>query len=227
MTRRPYHPPSTNETAFDCPHCGAYARQRWARALAQEVSGVTAPTSDLKTFMAGSVPVDGYWFAFCERCRAGSVWVGLSMLYPEAAGGPPPNPDLPEDIRADYVEAQSIVGRSPRGAAALLRLCVQKLCKHLGEPGKNINDDIASLVEKGLPKAVQQALDAVRVIGNEAVHPGQMDLRDDRQTAETLFRLVNLVVQRMISDPKEVQEVYDGLPKSKRDQIAKRDQGGA
>jgi hypothetical protein len=58
-----------------------------------------------------------------------------------------------------------------------------------------------------------------------AVHPGQMDLKDDRQTAETLFKLVNLVVQRMISDPKEVQEMYEGLPQSARDAIDKRDKG--
>jgi hypothetical protein len=64
----------------------------------------------------------------------------------------------------------------------------------------------------------------VRVIGNEAVHPGQINLRDDRQTAETLFQLVNLVVQRMISEPKAVQAIYDGLPETARDKIAKRDQ---
>jgi hypothetical protein len=140
-------------------------------------------------------------------------------------GGSHRNPDLPDAIRADYLEAQSIVGRSPRGAAALLRLCIQTLCKHLGEKGEHLNTDIASLVKKGLPPAVQQALDAVRVIGNEAVHPGKMDLRDDRATAETLFQLVNLVAQRMISDPKQAQAVYDGLPQSKRDEIIRRDRG--
>ena len=44
-----------------------------------------------------------------------------------------------------------------------------------------------------------------------------MDLWDGHQTAETLFKLVNVVVQRMISEPKEVQEIYDGLPKSARE----------
>jgi Domain of unknown function (DUF4145) len=166
-----------------------------------------------------------WWFVFCQHCGEKSVWLKDRMICPEVNGGPPPNRDLPDDIRRDCLEAQGIVGRSPRGAAALLRLCIQKLCKELGEKGKNINDDIASLVKKGLPPAVQQALDAVRVIGNEAVHPGQMDLRDDRQTAKTLFNLVNLVTQRMISEPKAVQEVYGDLPQSALDAIDKRDQG--
>jgi hypothetical protein len=131
---------------------------------------------------------------------------------------------LPEDIRNDYLEAQRIADRPPRGAAALLRLCIQKLCKFLGGEGKDLNTDIANLAKRGLPTEVQQALDAVRVIGNEAVHPGQMDLKDDRETAGSLFALVNLVAQRMISDPKHVQAIYEGLPKSAREKITKRDQ---
>jgi len=100
------------------------------------------------------------------------------------------------------------------------------LCKHIGERGKKIDDDIASLVKKGLDVHVQQALDVVRVIGNEAVHPGQIDLRDDRQTAMSLFGLVNLIAEKMISEPRHVAEMYAGLPKEKREAIEKRDRGG-
>jgi hypothetical protein len=107
----------------------------------------------------------------------------------------------------------------------LLRLCVQKLCEHLGEPGKNINDDVASLVKKGLPVEVQQALDIVRVTGNNAVHPGQMDLKDDPEMVGGLFALVNLVAEIMISRPKAIQEAYAKLPQSALDNIAKRDRG--
>jgi hypothetical protein len=97
----------------------------------------------------------------------------------------------------------------------------------LGESGKNIDNDIASLVKKGLDARVQKALDIVRVIGNEAVHPGQMDLRDDRDTATELFRLVNLVADIMISQPKAIDAMYSGLPASKLKGIVDRDKPDA
>jgi len=130
---------------------------------------------------------------------------------------------MPADIAADYEEARQIVGASPRGAAALLRLCVQKLMPYLGEKGKNINNDIASLVQKGLPVQIQQALDALRVIGNDSVHPGQIDLKDDRETAMSLFGLINFIVEKQIAEPKQITAIYNNLPKSSRDAIKKRD----
>jgi len=130
---------------------------------------------------------------------------------------------MSSDIRRDYDEASAILDLSPRGAAALIRLAIQKLCKELGQPGKNINEDIGSLVKAGLDPRVQQALDVVRVIGNYAVHPGQVDLRDDRATAETLFKLLNLIVEKTISEPKHVAEVYASLPEAQTRAIEKRD----
>jgi hypothetical protein len=74
-----------------------------------------------------------------------------------------------------------------------------------------------------LDSEIQQALDAERVVGNNAVHPGQIDLRDDRSTAEKLFVLVNMIADRLVSQPRHVQEMFDALPENAKAQIEKRD----
>lgn len=165
-----------------------------------------------------------YMFSQCTNCKKYGVWVHEAMVYPLICTAPLPNADMPADVAADYNEARTILSLSPRGAAALLRLAIQKLCKHLGEKGENINDDIKELVKKGLSPVIQQALDLVRVVGNDAVHPGQIDLNDDTETAGKLFGLVNIIVQTMITDPREIQQLYDSVvPDGKKQAIAKRD----
>lgn len=171
-----------------------------------------------------STQVENLNLSRCFNCKKIAVWVHRSMVFPLQRVGPQPNEDIPEDILRDFEEARSILAASPRGAAALLRLSVQKLCAHLGERGKNIDDDIASLVSKGLDPLVQKSLDIVRVVGNEAVHPGTIDLRDDQTTAHRLFDLVNLIAQQMISQPKAILEMYEKLPEAKRKGIEMRDE---
>lgn len=61
------------------------------------------------------------------------------------------------------------------------------------------------------------------MVGNEAVHPGTMDLRDDRATAEELFRLLNIIAEAMITQPKRIDEMYSKLPQNKLQGIAQRD----
>jgi hypothetical protein len=151
------------------------------------------------------------------------VWVHDKLVFPGTKSGVVPNRDLPEDIWRDFEEAREIVNSSPRGAAALLRLCVQKLCVHLGEKGKDLNQDITSLVSKGLNPQIQQSLDIVRLIGNAAVHPGMLDLKDDRQTALFLFEILNSIADQMISHPKAVRDMYAKLPEEKRKAIEARD----
>lgn len=158
----------------------------------------------------------------CYTCGKPTIWLHDRILYPGVLAGPSPNSDLSEDVANDFEEARSIVDLSPRGAAALLRLAVEKLCIEVGANGKSIDQRIADLVGRGLPSGVQEALDALRVIGNEAVHPGSLDLRDDRDTALKLFDLVNFIAEEMISRPKARKAVYDMIPPSKREGIDRR-----
>jgi hypothetical protein len=204
-----YTPPAHKETAFNCPFCAAYSAQTWFDTW--EGQGGRAFSQ-----------VDNLEISRCAHCGRRSIWRETKMVFPDFGSAPLPNADLPSDIATDYEEARSILSRSPRGAAALLRLAIQKLCGELGEPGKNINEDIASLVRKGLPVQVQQALDAVRVIGNEAVHPGQMEISDSPEIVATLFALVNFIAEKMISEPKAIEQIYGSLPPEKLAAIQRR-----
>ncbi|PKK82925.1 MAG: hypothetical protein CVT49_11060 [candidate division Zixibacteria bacterium HGW-Zixibacteria-1] len=210
MAYNKYVAPSFESRAFTCPHCDVFSNFEWQQLY--RAKGEFSPTY--------------IYIAFCSHCDKFTIWLKFNgmMIWPQdISAAPLPNPDMPEDIQADYIEARSISATSPRGAAALLRLCIQKLCRHLGELGKDINTDIASLVKKGLPIQIQKALDIVRVTGNNAVHPGEMQLQEDPKTVSLIFELVNLIVEHQISQPKAVEEMYGKLPQGAVDAIKKRD----
>jgi len=205
-----YFPPEFQKGQFTCPHCGVLAKQVWFDIV------VSNKTDEF----------DKIWISRCtnEACLRECLWIDKKMAIPDMEGIPYPNDDLDEEIKEDYTEARSIISRSPRGATALLRLALQKLCKQLGEPGKDINIDIASLVKNGLRPSIQKALDIVRVTGNESVHPGVLDMKDNREVALSLFELVNLIAEVMISEPKRVDELYGSVvPEEKKKAIEERD----
>ncbi len=204
----PYKVPEFQESSFNCPFCNAFAEQSWSEVYYQS---------------GGFRELDAVDVCFCSHCRHYSIWYDGKMIYPDFSGIELPNEDLDKDVKEDYLEAASIVQKSPRGAAALLRLAIQKLVKQLGENGENLNTDIGNLVKKGLPVKVRQSLDALRVIGNESVHPGELDMKDDLGTASTLFKLVNLIAEKMITEPKEIDAIYKKIPESKKQQINERD----
>lgn len=205
-TKVPHQEPGFRQSAFNCPFCNAFSNQNWF---------------DTRTLQGHSL--EDICVCFCAHCKRYSIWYEDQMVYPDFKIIEIPNEDLSDDIKMDYEEAASIIQKSPRGSAALLRLAIQKLCKQLGQPGKDLNLDIGNLVKNGLPLKVQESLDVLRVVGNESVHPGTLDIRDDQSTAVALFRLVNFIAEKMISEPKEIEAIYNKLPDEKKQQIEKRD----
>lgn len=201
--------PTFRSVAFNCPFCQAYSHQLWG---------------DAQIYRLGSFnSVPNTMFSYCVCCSTYSIWVNGELVYPEPSLVLPPNVDLNVDIKRDYEEASKIVLDSPRGAAALLRLAIQKLCVQLGERGDDLNTVIGNLVKKGLPPKIQRSLDYVRVIGNEAVHPGVLDLKDNQETALKLFELINLIADVTITKPNEIEKLYTSLPTEKIKSIEKRD----
>jgi hypothetical protein len=181
--------------------------------MAQQADTGIPYFEDVSTYIG--YRVHNIHFSQCFTCSKVAVWLHHKLIYPNKRTGTAPHTDLPEEIFRDFEEARSILELSPRGAAALLRLVLQKLFVHLGE-SSDINPAIASLVKRGLDPIVRDALDSVRVIGNEAVHPGQMDLRDDMDTVAELFHVINFITEKMIAEPKKLKAIYDKLPPEKR-----------
>jgi hypothetical protein len=216
-----YYPPIIGSSNFNCPYCNVYANQKWAH------------LQTLNNFNWRSV-VDGnqqfiqhfganWVVSKCEHCGQIILWIDDCIIYPKKTVVELPNTDLEEPIKKDYIEASIIYSDSPRAAAALLRLALQKLCKQLGERGENINDDIKILVGKGLNPLIQKSFDALRITGNNAVHPGEINLEEEPEKVLMLFRLINFIADKMISEPNEIERFYTSLPENAIKAIEKRD----
>ena len=230
-----YEKPEFNKEAFNCPFCGVYAKMDFANfsneawqintQIDKIISSIKSRSyhyiteneqfgirqiQDGINFYGNIVPI----LSICHKCNKVAIWVDEKMIYPKPRLTPIPNEDLDDDLKADYEEASNIVQDSPRSACALLRLVLQKLLIDLGED-KNINNAIRNLMDKEeIDEKLQKALDSVRVIGNSAVHPNELDLRDDVRTALALFGIINYIADKMISSKKKIDEIYNLLPEN-------------
>lgn len=211
-----YVPPTHRSEGFNCPHCGPFTQQTWGII---RVKLATGPGS------AMTIEVPSYEVVQCFKCRDFSVWKNKVMVYPTSSPAPLPNRSLPEIVIKRYNEARSVLTLSPNAACALLRMAVEELVAHLLGPdrGATLFEDIGILVKRGLPSPIQRALDSVRVIGNNAVHPGQITLEDNPQIASTLFTIVNQMATYLISGPKETDAIFNMLSANQKDAIEKRD----
>lgn len=213
--------PSFRAESFNCPRCGAFAGMGWHDLL-------------LNSSAYASIT-----FSICAACQKPSVWtdddggsvpaphtpmLGLlggtqTLIFPSKCVAPQAEDDMPEDVRIDFEEARLVFNHSPRAAAALLRLCVQKLCQELLGKKGDIHKQIGELVDKGLPPRVLKAFDTIRIFGNESVHPGTVNLNDTPEVALALFSLLNMAVRHCITEERELEAIRALTPETKRREI--------
>lgn len=178
-----YYPPVFLQNSFNCPHCNVYSHMKWGDTCLDSYHG-------------------GYLcsIAFCNHCKKCSIWLKETkeILYPKKTNVPLPNEDLKENIKQIYNEAAIILNDSPRAACALMRLALQELMKELGEKGKDLASDILNLKNKGLDEQIIKACEIVRIVGNNAVHPGIIDINDNPEIAYCLFEMINLIAEKLI-----------------------------
>jgi hypothetical protein len=123
----------------------------------------------------------------CSNCNAFSVWVRDRLVFPVRVA------ERPDLVAADFEEAAAILDKSPRGAAALIHLCVQTLIP-LESNGKHLDHEIAALISKGLKVEIQEAMGALRVLADNGA--GDIDLKEDKATATRIFALLKVIVER-------------------------------
>ncbi|MGI8328316.1 DUF4145 domain-containing protein [Actinomadura scrupuli] len=207
-----YVAPRYEAKAFTCPECLVCTSHGWF---------------DLSwPYTAGKGRFyKGWKWSLCSHCNILTVWThDKKMADPlVSVGGPDPNPDMPQAVQDIYEEARAVYELSPRSCGALLRLALQVLVDEL-EPGAgSINKKIGRLVEHGLDPTIQKAMDVLRVVGNNSVHPGSISLAEDVETIPSLFEMLNLIVQHVVSRPRQVEALFNTLPDGAREAIRQRD----
>ncbi|HXH15364.1 MAG TPA: DUF4145 domain-containing protein [Sphingomonas sp.] len=202
--------PKLGQKAFTCPHCGVLASQSW-----HDLIWLYSWSPDEHQTAAELTE--------CGHCSKEMLWWQNRAVAPEVSTAPFPHVDMPASSRLIYDEARNVFGYSPRAAAALLRLCIEKIVSELTPDKMTLDQRIGHLVSDGLSRNVQKALDVVRVVGNNAVHPGQIAIDDNSEIAAALFQLINFVIERLITEPAKIGDLFDSLPEGARKAMERRD----
>lgn len=210
-----YFPPKHKSSNFHCAICSVYARQYWANL-------VTYNKFAYQGLSNHDLP-DAFTVSKCSHCDKYTLWINEQINFPANINAENPNDDMPEDVKALYNESARILSISPRAAAALLRLGLQILLGSVGGKGKNINDDIKTIVATGVEAQTQKALDILRVFGNQGAHPGEINLNENPELVSSMYGLMNFITDRLISHKKKIDGMFDSLPEGIKDQIQKRD----
>lgn len=204
---------SFGKAAITCPYCHVYAQFDW-----EVRKSLNSKPKEYRLIVAK-----------CNSCHLDSVWFqNLQskeeiLMFPDYPSGlDAPNSDMPNNIQQIYIEAAKVLKDSPRASAALSRLAIDQLTQQFSSES-SLDKRIADLVSKGLSSKLQKAFDIVRIVGNNAVHPGEIDLKDNQEMAKSLLSLLNMITDNLITQPNQIDKFYNSLPERQLKHIEKRD----
>lgn len=144
-----------------------------------------------------------FYFENCEICQETSIYNAKTgeKIHPKTTSIKKPNNDMPQNIKDLYIEASSVFELSPRSALAIIRLALDLLCIELGANNK---DSLYNKVEwlyneNVINSEIKELAHGVRGLGNDAVHPRNIDDQIDKNDAELVFELLNIIVEEKIT----------------------------
>jgi hypothetical protein len=154
----------------------------------------------------------------CYNCKGFTVWVRDRLVFPVRGDEPPDVVEVDfeevaedvqetaedEEVSEDFEEAAAILNKFPRGAAALTRVCIQNMMPLLKENAKNLDENISSLVRKGLEVEIQQAMDVLQVVRKNPSQTTEVDLKEENEAAKIfLTSLKQILKRRMLKNHDE------------------------
>jgi hypothetical protein len=111
-----------------------------------------------------------------------------------------------DEASEDFEEAAAVLNKSPRAVTALIRICIQNMMPLLKETGKSLDENISSLVRKGLEVEIQQAMDVLQVFRRNPGQESDVDLRDETAIATRMLEsLKEILERRMLNNREEKQ----------------------
>ncbi|MCA8835650.1 MAG: DUF4145 domain-containing protein [Proteobacteria bacterium] len=206
MTNQNQTPPEFKKPSFHCPYCDVLASQKWEAWKDELIKNKYGNWQGNLTT------------AECKNCGEVSIWRVKEMIYPLTSSAPKPDNNMPPKVKKIYEEARAVSIYSSRAAAALLRLALEELTVHLGETEGTLNARIGNLHKRDFPEEVIEMLDIVRITANEGgAHSGAIDLTgvDGVEVVNTLFWLVNYIIDIAIKTPARIKQARQFLPADK------------
>jgi hypothetical protein len=121
--------------------------------------------------------------------------------------------EVPDAYKTEYLEACDVFTSSPKASAALSRRLLQKILREeFGIKRRNLADEIEDFINGGnAPSYLNDAIDAVRNIGNFAAHPLKStstgEIVDvEAGEAEWLIEVIESLFDFAFVQPKKLEE---------------------
>lgn len=166
-----------------CPHCHTSFFEEWTQTAplvwndehaAQALKHCPCPECGRLVVKLIEGPIDPGSEEFEIGDDGKDVITSDVVIYPGQSDSDLP-PEIPEQHRAEYLEAKEVLKMSPKSSAAIGRRLLQGLLEsELGLKNNNLSKQIDSFLDlEHVPSHLSKSIDAIRSVGNFAAHPNK------------------------------------------------------
>jgi len=206
-----------------CPHCGVKSQHAYLNKIYGKYEYKVVPKSRSADFSIHSKynsNLQDFDAIQCVVCGNYSLYYQGKMIYPLETNVSKPNEDMPDNVKDIYLEARNVLNISPKSACALLRLALERLMGELDVEGRTLNDKINNYCNNyNSDNRLIKAFHLVRLVGNDVVHSGVLDVDDNEDIARAMFGIINEIVNETITKKNKMDAIFECLPKNKTDSI--------